>query len=306
MKSKVVITSPLDEYTIESIVSHHSYYNPDMMLSEIIRQFIQKNNLRNKLPAALIRRRLIVYGAFSLILLLDIFEMCFYHRHFFINFLVIAAAGIALFVLLRKSNLQTYLEKEIKTRPDDDMADILSSQVSGARSGILCRIICFGMIGAVLVFCLIFFSKTRIVYEKNDMDGYSIRYYSISLTGPDDVTLPDTHNGLPVNEIRGYVFANLKIRNIRLPKQLTEIRGNTFEECSKLERIEIPEGVTRIGGHAFYGCSSLKSATIPRSVKEIGSSAFRNCTSLKSVLIPTGCSVNEKAFKGSPTSITRY
>ena len=306
MKSKVVITSPLDEQAIEAIVSQNNSYNPDAMLSLLVRQFIWKNNLRSKLPAPLIRKRLIVYGAFSLILLLDIFEMCFYHRHFFINFLVIAVAAIVLFALLHKSNLQTYLEKEIKTHPDDDMTDILSSQVSGARSAILCRIICFGMIGAVLVFCLIFFSKTKIVYEKNNIGGYSIRYYSISLSGPDDVTLPDTHKGLPVNEIRGYVFKNLKIRNIRLPKQLTEIRGNTFEECSRLERIEIPKGVTRIGGHAFYGCSSLKDVTIPRSVKEIGSSAFRNCTSLKTVLIPRGCSVNEKAFKGSPTKITRY
>ena len=43
---------------------------------------------------------------------------------------------------------------------------------------------------------------------------------------------------------------------------------------------------------------------VPDTVKEIGSSAFRKCKSLTSVSLPSGVSVNERAFKESPTQIT--
>ena len=85
-----------------------------------------------------------------------------------------------------------------------------------------------------------------------------------------------------------------------------EIRGNTFQDCVSLVSIDIPEGVTRIGGHAFHGCTSLSRVIVPKTVREIGSSAFRGCSSLRTISIPSGASVNERAFKESPTSITRY
>lgn len=107
--------------------------------------------------------------------------------------------------------------------------------------------------------------------------------------------------------IHGETFVNdVSLQNIQLPSKITEIRGNTFENCSSLTSIVIPEGVTRIGGHAFYGCTSLSSVIIPSTVNEIGSSAFRQCYSLYSVRVPYNAYINERAFKESPTSITRY
>lgn len=95
---------------------------------------------------------------------------------------------------------------------------------------------------------------------------------------------------------------------IKLSENLLEIRGDSFEFCKSLGSITIPDNVVRIGGHAFYGDTYLSSVIISENSKldEIGSSAFRRCTSLKSILIPSGTSVNERAFKESPTIIRRY
>lgn len=109
-----------------------------------------------------------------------------------------------------------------------------------------------------------------------------------------------------ITSIHGETFVNCEsLKEIKLPSKITEISGNTFENCSSLRSIEIPGGVTRIGGHAFYGCSSLSSVYVPDSVKEIGSSAFRLCSSLRSIEIPSDTSVNTRAFKESPTVVTR-
>lgn len=95
---------------------------------------------------------------------------------------------------------------------------------------------------------------------------------------------------------------------IKLSENLLEIRGDSFEYCKSLGSIIIPDNVVRIGGHAFYGDTYLSSVIISENSKlnEIGSSAFRRCTSLKSILIPSGTSVNERAFKESPTIVRRY
>lgn len=118
------------------------------------------------------------------------------------------------------------------------------------------------------------------------------------------ITLPDT-----LKEMGGETFYNAtNLTSVHLSSNLTEIRGNTFENCSSLTTITIPDQVTRIGGHAFYGASSLKEVNISENsqLAEIGSSAFRKCSSLNFITIPAQTMVNERAFKESPTAISRY
>ena len=117
------------------------------------------------------------------------------------------------------------------------------------------------------------------------------------------IEIPDT-----VTFIGGESFYNAtSLEYINLPKNITEIRGNTFENCKSLQGISIPDNVTRIGGHAFFGCSSLSEVTLTENSRltEIGSSAFRQCYSLYEVFLPKYVSINERAFKESPTRI-RY
>ncbi len=107
-----------------------------------------------------------------------------------------------------------------------------------------------------------------------------------------------------MSRIGGEAFAGcVSLNYIVLPEGLTEIHGNCFENCSSIEAIAIPEGVTRIGGHAFFGCQSLTEVYLPSTLQEIDSSAFRYCTQLQEVTVPEGCSINERAFKESPTEV---
>ena len=142
-----------------------------------------------------------------------------------------------------------------------------------------------------------------------------------------EVELPDT-----ITEIRGQAFMNTlslekvelpenleylggeafmgasALKEIELPEGLTEIRGSTFENCTSLEKVTIPDSVTRIGGHAFRGDSSLREVILTENsqLNEIGSSAFRLCYNLYEITLPRGVSINERAFKESPTSIKYF
>ena len=120
----------------------------------------------------------------------------------------------------------------------------------------------------------------------------------------DNIILPDTLTFLGGESFRGAS----SLRTIKLSNNLTEIRGDTFSYCYSLQSIVIPDKVTRIGGHAFYEDYNLETVSISKnsSLVEIGSSAFRKCESLSSIKIPRGTYINERAFKESPTSVSRY
>lgn len=118
------------------------------------------------------------------------------------------------------------------------------------------------------------------------------------------ISLPDT-----LTYMGGETFYNAtSLEYVKLSRNLTEIRGNTFENCYSLKEIAIPDKVTRIGGHAFYGNQSLSKVTLTENSKltEIGSSAFRQCYKLKTITIPIHTTVNDRAFKESPTKVSRF
>ena len=107
----------------------------------------------------------------------------------------------------------------------------------------------------------------------------------------------------------GETFYNAtSLEYVKLSRNLTEIRGNTFENCYSLKEIVIPDKVTRIGGHAFYGNHNLEKVTLTKNSKltEIGSSAFRQCYKLENIKIPIHTTVNDRAFKESPTVVSRF
>ena len=103
-------------------------------------------------------------------------------------------------------------------------------------------------------------------------------------------------------------YNNNSLVEVKLSNNLQEIRGDTFSGCSSLLSIEIPDGVTRIGGHAFYENYKLNNVVISSNsnLQSIGSSAFRKCYHLYEITIPKYVSVNERAFKESPTNVNEY
>ena len=278
-----------------------------VMLAAYVDSFLEDNGLTDHVILEVTKTRVIASIVFAVVLALETTYMMLYHSFSILVFFGVCVAEFLIYLaFIRNRNLSNYLQKEIIRRPDDNMDNILISQVSGATSRSAARILYLSPLAAAVLVLLLVFMKPHMIFEKNEMGGYSVRYYTMALISEDHVVVPETHNGLPVNEIRGNVFQNLGFTTIDLPSGLTVIRASTFENCGNLVSIDIPDGVTRIAAHAFCDCSSLREATIPPTVNEIGSSAFRRCSSLRTVRISRNAVVNSKAFKESPTQITYY
>ncbi len=106
-----------------------------------------------------------------------------------------------------------------------------------------------------------------------------------------ELTIPDTVENL------GTIWSCKSLKKVKLPDNLTEIRGYCLYECSSLESIEIPENVVSIGVFAFYGCSSMKNIVIPDKVEVVQRYAFKHCTSVKDVQIGSGLkTIEDEAF----------
>ena len=120
-------------------------------------------------------------------------------------------------------------------------------------------------------------------------------------------------------------FGCTDLKEISIPKSVTNIENVAFTHCSKLENIiidsedkkyasvdgvlynkdckelifcpygrrflEIPDGVEKIGNDAFRSCNNLESVKLPDSINIIGAYAFDYCTSLTSIKIPDGVNI---------------
>lgn len=66
------------------------------------------------------------------------------------------------------------------------------------------------------------------------------------------------------------------LENVNLPKGLTLIGKNAFQDCNYIKSIELNEGLENIGESAFSG-TTLESVKFPSSLKIINDCAFANC-----------------------------
>ena len=101
------------------------------------------------------------------------------------------------------------------------------------------------------------------MYEVNENNEVSILKYKGNF---EEVTIPNSIDGMPVTEINASLFGNTGFCNSDL-----------------LKRVVIPDGVRNVAIHSFSGSKSLESVAIPASVTEIDSSAFRRSNSLASI-----------------------
>ena len=303
-----IVARPLDENKKREVFNAVSSKEPEKeMLAAYVDSFLEANGLKDYVIQEVTKPRILASLVFAVVLALETIFTMLYHRYSILVFFGICVVEFLIYLAyIRSRNLSNYLQKEIVKRPDDNIDNILISQVSGATSRSAARILYLSPLAVAVIVLLLVFMRPHMIFEKNETGGYSVRYYTMALVNEDHIVVPEMHNGLPVNEIRGNVFQNLGFTTIDLPSGLTVIRASTFENCGNLVSIDIPDGVTRIAAHAFCDCSSLREATIPPTVNEIGSSAFRRCSSLRTVRINRNADVNSKAFKESPTQITYY
>lgn len=66
------------------------------------------------------------------------------------------------------------------------------------------------------------------------------------------------------------------LENVNLPKGLTLIGKNAFQDCNQIKSIELNEGLENIGDSAFWG-TTLETVKFPSSLKIINDCAFANC-----------------------------
>lgn len=115
--------------------------------------------------------------------------------------------------------------------------------------------------------------------------GGTLYFWEELYTGSAEVIVPETVDGLTVERLGAYCFADCtRIETVILPDTLETIEDNAFSGCTALRGIFIPEGVTDIGADAFYGCDALEAISLPASVEYIESGAFDGCGKLKYVL----------------------
>ena len=175
----------------------------------------------------------------------------------------------------QKSDLSSFLIKEIKSRPDEKFSDVIAPQLydkcsnqKWMRLGILAA--CTFLIPALL------FLKPHIFYE-DAPDGKYVRFYTEGLMDSETLVIPDAIDGIPVKGIRGDVFNSTGLVSVTLPNSIDTIRGHAFEGCSALVSINLPTNLRSIGGHAFDGCTSLAHVDFPQTLTYIGGYAFNGC-----------------------------
>lgn len=104
---------------------------------------------------------------------------------------------------------------------------------------------------------------------------------------PSNILFPSTVNDRTM-EIIDFNTLHAKereiIRSMMIPSGITEIKGDSFYNCTNLQSVAFPSTLSYIGSGAFSYCTSLSSIEINSPV-EIEDGAFKNCTSLKSVIL---------------------
>ena len=110
-----------------------------------------------------------------------------------------------------------------------------------------------------------------------------------SITIPDSVEYSDgeTQKKYAVKGIAASgFFGCTKLKDIVLPKTLTNIGRAAFWNCKSLEEIDIPESVTAINPAVFTACRSIKRISAGKNLKYIEPGSFMQCTSLDNIEIP--------------------
>ena len=274
--------------------------NEDLMLDEFLNKHLQKANIditkTNLIPSEILRRKKILSLIFSFLLFVFI-SMIFFHfplYAYIIGFIILVLS----FFIVGKYNLKKYLIKEIKSRPQEKVSNIImNTKVNLVNNNLfLFRIL---SIIIAIVLPLILFINPRIIYEDTD-NGYAVRYYVYGLLNSSKVEIPSTHNGKNVVSLRGNAFSNMpNLKEVILPDTITEIRGQAFLNDSNLVNVTLPKNLKYLGGSAFAGCTSLKTVTLPNTLEEINGETFLNNTSLTNIIIPNSViRIGGNAFAG--------
>ena len=305
-EAETVIHAPAADETVTGGIVHVEDFDPMFAMSEedCVEEFIKREMQRagiteeqNLIPEDMLRRKNILNVIFAVLLFVYI-SLFFFHfptKTYVIGFLILAVYAL----WTGSYGLMRYLKKEIKSRPQEKVSNIVmnvkSSLVPDYSKKLKWILMAVAVAGSLLLF-----SKPRIFYEQAD-DGYYVRFYTYGVTNMTTAAIPDTYQGEKVVGLRGNTFSNMPfLTEVTLPDSITEIRGQAFKNCKKLEHVTLPEHLTYLGGEAFYRCRNLKEINLPAGLTEIRGNTFEECSSLLRIEIPDNVTrIGGHAFYGN-------
>ena len=159
-------------------------------------------------------------------------------------------------------------------------------------------------------------STNRIVLNSSFTTGNETYYYIVNddgcaeiigcTTTSTELTVPTDFDGIAVNKIGDYGFANCTTLNsITIPANILNIGKYAFTGCTGLVNATIPTTVDTVGDYAFNNCTGLKNVTISEGVQALGEGAFYNCISLIEAVVPdTAKYVGSYAFYNCTSMVT--
>ena len=159
-------------------------------------------------------------------------------------------------------------------------------------------------------------TTNRIVLNSSSTTGNETYYYIVNddgcaeiigcTTTSTELTVPTDFDGIVVNKIGDYGFANCTTLNsITIPANILNIGKYAFTGCTGLVNATIPTTVDTVGDYAFNNCTGLKNVTISEGVQALGEGAFYNCISLIEAVVPdTAKYVGSYAFYNCTSMVT--
>lgn len=144
------------------------------------------------------------------------------------------------------------------------------------------------------------YDSTNKVLTISSNDGFD-NWNSLGIPDEDQFTLK-IEDG--VTEIRGDAFENCSklTGTLVIPETVEVIRSTAFEDCRNLKKISFSgNNLQSIESRAFYNCGGLEGTlSLPDSVTTIAYAAFNGCTNLSGKLsIPNSVTtISESAFGG--------
>src|SRR6202050_3516619 len=136
----------------------------------------------------------------------------------------------------------------------------------------------------VLLISIPVYVKAQFEYLTNS-DGTSITI--IGYSGPNNVVIPSTLNGLSVTDIGYRAFAVSDITSVVIPNGVTNIDEDAFNPCDYLTNVVLPDSLVSVGNSAFLK-TALTSLTIPPNLVNVGDGAFDIGLPLTNVTIDYG------------------
>lgn len=148
------------------------------------------------------------------------------------------------------------------------------------------------------------------VYPNPDSDDNGLLYYLMAnneycVAGDDrvigdSVSIPASHNGLPVTRIMASGFEGSPVRSVAISSGISQIGHAAFCNCHQLVSIVVPDSVTYIGSYAFAS-SGIESIAIPALVTSLEPGVFSHCYGLTSMYIHEGITeISTESFMGCP------